>query len=92
MLKLLFYTAVRVSELVALNVEDVDSSGESLRVRGKGLPASNGHRGDLLVTVDVVVPRSLKKTQRKLLEDFGRTLESPRRRLDQMVQSAEATA
>ncbi len=36
MLETLYSTGVRVSELVALNVADVDATGESLRVRGKG--------------------------------------------------------
>ncbi|MBN2561860.1 MAG: tyrosine recombinase XerC [Phycisphaerae bacterium] len=36
MLEALYSTGVRVSELVALNVSDVDMTGESLRVRGKG--------------------------------------------------------
>jgi len=36
MLEALYSTGVRVSELVALNVIDVDLVGESLRVRGKG--------------------------------------------------------
>jgi len=36
MLETLYSTGVRVSELVALNVPDVDTTGESLRVRGKG--------------------------------------------------------
>jgi integrase/recombinase XerC len=36
MLETLYSTGVRVSELVALNIADVDLTGESLRVRGKG--------------------------------------------------------
>jgi integrase/recombinase XerC len=36
MLETLYSTGVRVSELVALNINDVDLVGESLRVRGKG--------------------------------------------------------
>ncbi|MCK6455431.1 MAG: tyrosine recombinase XerC [Phycisphaerae bacterium] len=36
MLETLYSTGVRVSELVALNVEDLDPAGPVLRVRGKG--------------------------------------------------------
>lgn len=36
MLETLYSTGVRVSELVALNVADVDVAGECLRIRGKG--------------------------------------------------------
>ncbi|MBA4028808.1 MAG: tyrosine recombinase XerC [Planctomyces sp.] len=36
MLETLYSTGIRVSELVDLNVDDVDEPGEALRVRGKG--------------------------------------------------------
>ena len=36
MLETLYSTGIRVSELVGMNVEDVDDTGEALRIRGKG--------------------------------------------------------
>lgn len=36
MLETLYSTGVRVSELVALNVEDIEATGDALRIRGKG--------------------------------------------------------
>lgn len=36
MLETLYSTGIRVSELVGLNVEDMDETGEALHVRGKG--------------------------------------------------------
>ncbi len=58
---------------VTLRVPPGTESGKTFRVKGKGAPKANGGRGDLLVTVDVAVPRKLTKTQRKLLEEFAAT-------------------
>lgn len=63
---------------VTLKVPAGTESGRTFRVRGRGAPAQAtgkgaGARGDLLVTVDVAVPRKLSKAQRKLLEDFAAT-------------------
>jgi molecular chaperone DnaJ len=46
----------------------------SIRLRGKGVPhlRRSGARGDLLVLVDVEVPKKLSKKQRELLEAFAR--------------------
>jgi molecular chaperone DnaJ len=50
--------------------------GKTFRVRGRGVQRADGRRGDLLVTVEIVVPRRLTKTQRKMLEDFAATDDS----------------
>jgi molecular chaperone DnaJ len=51
-------------------------SGATFRIRGKGMPdvTGRGHRGDLLVTVGVMVPKKLTKEQRKLLEQLHASL------------------
>ncbi len=36
MLETLYSTGIRVSELVGMNVEDLDDNGEAMRIRGKG--------------------------------------------------------
>ncbi|MFL6090697.1 MAG: molecular chaperone DnaJ [Aeromicrobium sp.] len=43
-------------------------SGRTLRARGKGAPTKSGGRGDLLVTVDVQVPKDLDDQARKAVE------------------------
>jgi len=49
--------------------------GETIRVRGGGLPPlRGGRRGDLRVVVNVLIPRRLNSEQRKLLEDLRETL------------------
>lgn len=42
--------------------------GESLRIRGKGVPLGRGVRGDLLVRIDIEFPKKLSKTARELIE------------------------
>ncbi len=48
-------------------------NGSTYRLRGHGMPSvRGGNRGDLLVTVHVVVPTKLSRKERELLEDFSR--------------------
>lgn len=47
-------------------------SGKLVKLRGKGLPNLNhpSHKGDLLVHVNVWIPKSLTNEERKILEKF----------------------
>jgi len=59
----------------SFNVPEATQSGETFRVRGRGMPDVTGRgRGDLLVTVRVVTPKKLTKEQRKLLEQLSTAL------------------
>ena len=66
-------TVPTLEEPVTLRVPAGTEPGRTLRVRGRGTPKSGGGRGDLLVTLEVVVPKKLSRHQRKLLEDFAAT-------------------
>lgn len=57
-------------EPVTLRLPAGTRSGRTLRVRGRGVPAE-GRTGDLLVTVEVVVPEKLNAAQRRALKDFA---------------------
>jgi molecular chaperone DnaJ len=61
---------------VTLKVAPGTAPGSMLRVRGRGVPATSGKRpqaaGDLLVKVEVEVPRSLTEDQRAAVEALGR--------------------
>lgn len=56
---------------VKLKVPAGTPSGRTLRVRGKGLPGGKGADGDLLVTVNVVVPTRLSTAARAAVKDFA---------------------
>ena len=50
-------------------------SGETFRLRGRGMPDVSGRgRGDLLITVNVVTPKKLTKDQKKLLDQLAESL------------------
>lgn len=58
---------------VKFKVEQGMQSGKVYRLRGKGLPEVNSYgRGDLLVRVDVWVPKSYTKEQKKLLDELDK--------------------
>ena len=60
---------------VTVRVSPGTASGTTLRVRGKGVPASGSHAaGDLLVTVDVLIPKDLTDEQRAAVEALAKTL------------------
>ena len=46
------------------------SFGEILRVKGKGVPVSKNDRGDLLIKVNIELPRKLSKEAKKLVEQL----------------------
>jgi molecular chaperone DnaJ len=64
--------------LAKVTVPEGSQSGATFRVRGQGVPhlGSRG-RGDLHVTVRVVVPTKLTAEQRRLLEQLAKTLPVP---------------
>ncbi len=56
----------------SLSVPAGTATGQVLRLRGKGLPALRGGRGDLIVRLIVWVPERLGAPERKLLEELQR--------------------
>ncbi|HJU57641.1 MAG TPA: molecular chaperone DnaJ [Actinomycetota bacterium] len=66
---------------VTMKVPAGTQNGRTFRLKGKGAPKRGGH-GDLLVTVNVEVPRKLSKQERELLKQLRNVEdESPRKRL-----------
>jgi molecular chaperone DnaJ len=82
-------TDLRVPTLdgaVTVRVPPGTPGGRTLRVRGKGVATRSGHTGDLLVTVDVHVPKDLSEQARKALQEFAdATSPAPRERLDDAI-------
>jgi molecular chaperone DnaJ len=68
---------------VRLKVPAGTTTGQTFRVREKGVPKTKGKPGDLLVTVEVTVPTKLSRAAKKLLEQYREEFETddPRARL-----------
>ncbi len=57
-----------------LRIEAGTQPGKILRLRGKGLPEVNGYgRGDLLVNVNVYIPKTLSKEEKAALESLAKS-------------------
>jgi len=66
---------------VTLKVPAGTQPGRTFRIRGKGAPKKGGH-GDMLVTVNVAVPKKVSREEKNLLKQLQEAEhESPRKRL-----------
>ena len=68
---------------VRLKIPSGTTTGQTFRVREKGVPRTKGKPGDLLVTVEVAVPKKLPRAAKKLLEQYRAEFETedPREKL-----------
>ena len=56
---------------VTLKIPAGTPSGRTFRVRGRGVPQAAGGAGDLLVTVEVAVPKNLPARPGEALEKYA---------------------
>lgn len=72
---------------VTLRVPAGTPSGRTLRVRGRGVARKDGQVGDLLVTVEIVVPANVSAEARTALEQFAEhTSPAPRRHIETIAE------
>jgi DnaJ-class molecular chaperone len=64
----------------SLTIPPGTSSGQKLRLKGQGVPASGGKpEGDLFVQLRIVVPRTVDDESRRLIQQFAeRNKQNPR--------------
>ncbi|WP_130864688.1 molecular chaperone DnaJ [Acidipropionibacterium timonense] len=62
---------------VRLRIPEGTPNGRTFRVRGRGVTRSDGSKGDLLATVDVVVPTGLDAASRRALHEFAAAAHEP---------------
>ncbi len=59
---------------VKIKIDPGTQPGKVLRLKGKGIPDVNGYgKGDLLVTINVWVPRNLSKDEKAIIEKLGKS-------------------
>lgn len=59
-----------LTDSVTLRIPACTPSESTFRVKGRGVPNKRGRDGDLLVTVNIVMPKKLSRKAKKLLEQF----------------------
>ncbi|MEZ5317625.1 MAG: J domain-containing protein [Vicinamibacterales bacterium] len=57
---------------VRLRIPPGTSSGQRLRLRGRGVPSAGGEAGDLIVEIQIVLPDVLDERSRELCREYGR--------------------
>jgi molecular chaperone DnaJ len=72
-----------LTEPVTVRVPPGTRSGRTLRVRGHGVPKAKGGIGDLLVTIEVLVPQNVSGPEREAIEALAAAAngQSPRAHL-----------
>ena len=56
---------------MTLRVPRGTQGGQTLRLKGKGLPRRDGENGDMLVTVRIVIPKKLGDEEKRLFEELA---------------------
>jgi molecular chaperone DnaJ len=57
-----------------LEIPEGTQSGQVFRKKSKGMPSPQGGRGDLYVSIRVVIPSKVSREQRRLLEQLGMSM------------------
>ena len=64
-----------LTQPVKHHIPEGTQTGTQFRIKGQGIPSlANGVKGDLLVTVNVEIPRKLDEKQKQLLREFEASL------------------
>ena len=64
-------TAPTLGDPIKVRVPPGSQSGNKLRIKGKGLPADGGARGDLYFILQIVMPSPLSDHERRLYEEMA---------------------
>lgn len=57
---------------ITVKIPEGIAFGEMLRIKGKGVPYDKSRRGDIIMKVNIVMPKKLSKETKKLVEELKR--------------------
>ena len=55
---------------ITVKIPESVNFGEVLRVKGKGVPVDERRRGDILIKINIILPKKLSKDSKKLIEEL----------------------
>lgn len=64
------YTVDTLDGSIKVKIPAGVSFGETLRVKGKGVPLGDGRRGDLLIKIHITLPEKLSRKAKQAIEDL----------------------
>ncbi|TSC60833.1 MAG: curved DNA-binding protein [Parcubacteria group bacterium Gr01-1014_107] len=62
------YVLETLDGVLKIKVPENISFGENLRIKGKGVPIDKNRRGDLLIRINIELPKKLSREARKIIE------------------------
>ena len=69
---------------VTLTIPKGSQNGRKMRIRGKGLPKKGGQSGDIIVTLQILVPTTLSNKEEQLFKELAATSQfNPRAKMRQ---------
>ncbi len=64
------YSVPTLSGDLKVKIPEGIKNGEMLRIKGRGVPDSTGRKGDLLIRLNLEMPKKLSRQARKLIEEL----------------------
>lgn len=58
---------------IGVKIKEGIQSGDIIKVKGKGVHYANGIKGDMYLTIDVVIPTKLDRKQREIVKELDKT-------------------
>lgn len=58
---------------VEVQIKEGTQSGDILKLKAKGIHDANGNKGDMFLTINVVIPKKIDRKQKKIIEELANT-------------------